>query len=82
MPTGLPATLLDLLQVRAERVRVLKDVPEENLTRYVPGQAVTEEDAGQQRRRGTGTWPGFTWPFEDWTSGWASGPAFGPSTKA
>jgi len=112
VPTGLPSHLLDLLEVRADQVRVLKDVPDENgswlvelpggerlvlrryhaeatteelryehdvlwylqeagwvvpapvgelircedrwycLNRYVPGLAVREEDATQQRRRG------------------------------
>ena len=52
MPTGLPATLLDLLQVRAGAGAGAEGRTGRNLTRYVPGQAVTEEDAGQQRRRG------------------------------
>ncbi|HET7013451.1 MAG TPA: phosphotransferase [Streptosporangiaceae bacterium] len=112
MPASLPSIVLDLLDVAPRRVRVLKDVPEENgswlielpggelvvvrryhgnatreelryehdvlwhmeragwavpapvgelvrceeswycLTSYVPGQAVRDEDAGQQRRRG------------------------------
>ncbi len=30
MPTGLPAHLLGLLEVRADQVRVLKDGPDEN----------------------------------------------------
>jgi len=112
VPVDLPSSLLDLLAIRAERIVVLKDVPDENgswlfelprgqrlvlrryhrdatreelryehevlgylaeagwvvpapagelvrcednwycLTRYVPGQAVRDESADQQRQRG------------------------------